>query len=169
MRPSKAIIPVLITLASGAILAGATPRWGVQAALAVPTGDLSDTSSTGLQVGGHAKWNFGAGHGIMARADLTLYGQRYGFSDRSLGAGADYTYHLDRNQRGFYVLGGLSVVDYHWSTLDNRSHTDTALGPDLGVGYDLSRNLGLQARYTFHSGSDSSNLNSLNLGVTYTF
>jgi hypothetical protein len=123
----------------------------------------------GLQVGGHGKWDLGQGHGIMGRADVTFYGEKFGYSDKSWGAGADYTYHLDHNRHGFYVLGGLSVMDYHWSTLDSQSHTDTALGPDVGVGYDLDRHLGLQARYTFHNGSDSNTLSSLNLGVTYSF
>jgi len=169
MNLKNKVMPFMLVIASGAFLAGATPQWGVQGALAFPQGDLSDSAAVGLQGGGHARWDFGQGHGLMARGDLTLYSQRHGFSDDSLGAAADYTYHLDRNRRGLYLLGGLSLVDYHWSTRDGQSHSDTVLGPDLGVGYDLNRNLGLQGRYTFHSASSSSNLNSLNLGVTYSF
>lgn len=169
MKFNKAAMTVMLAIASGAFLAAATPQWGVQGALAFPQGDLSDSASVGLQGGGHARWDFGQGHGLMARGDLTLYGQRHGFSDDSLGIAADYTYHLDRNRRGLYFLGGLSLVDYHWDARDGRSHTDTVLGPDLGVGYDLNRNVGLQGRYTFHSASGSSSLDSLNLGVTYTF
>jgi len=169
MKTFKAIMPALIVIASGAFLLGATPEYGVQGALSFPTGDLSDSASVGLQGGGHAQWNFGSGHGIMARADLTLYGQHHGSSDTSVGFGGDYTYHLDQNRRGLYFLGGLSVLDYHWTDQYGYSHTDASLGPDLGVGYDLDRHVGLQARYTFHSGANSTALNSLNLGVTYPF
>ena len=166
---NRYLMTSLLALASAALLAGATPRYGVQGALALPEGDLSDTSSAGIQVGGHALWDFGRGHGIMGRADLTLYSQHHDESNTSLGVGADYTYHVEGRRHGFYLLGGLSLMDYHWSSLDDRSHTDTSLGPDLGVGYDLDRNFGVQARYTFHTGAESSDLNSLNLGVTYTF
>lgn len=169
MKPLKVLMPALLVIASGAFLLGASPQFGVQGALAFPMGDLSDSANVGVQAGGHARWDFGRGHGLMARGDVTVYGQNNGSSDTSLGIGADYTYHVDQNRRGFYLLGGLSVVDYHWDTRDGYSHTDSSLGPDLGIGFDLNRNLGLQARYTFHSGSYSSDLNSLNLGVTYTF
>ena len=66
----------LVILAMGGALALSAQdvRFGVQGALSLPTNDLSDNANTGLQLGGHAKWDFRHGHGLMARADLTFYG-----------------------------------------------------------------------------------------------
>jgi hypothetical protein len=168
MKSRKVILPLVLAIASGAFLAAAQPQWGVQGALSVPTGDLSDSANLGISGGGNAKFDFGRGNGLMARGDLTFYGQKDGFSDSSAGVAADYTYHLDHRQRGIYFLGGLSVLDYRWSRSDGSNYDSSALGLDLGVGYDVDRHVGLQARYTAHSVSDSE-LDALNLGVTYTF
>lgn len=167
MRALKVFIPALLTLATGASLFGEQPQWGVQGGLSVPSADLSDSANLGLTGGGNGKWNLGRGHAVIGRADLALYGRKNGNSDSSVAVAGDYTYHLSRNQQGLYFLGGVSVMDYSWSRQDN-SRSDTALGLDLGVGYDLDRNVGLQARYTTHSVSGGT-LDALNLGVTYTF
>lgn len=165
---------VLPALAAAAVLATAGPglsaqdaRFGVQAALAFPVNDLTDNAGLGLQVGGHVRWDFGSGHGLMVRADVTFYTSKDGASTTSQGVGADYTYHFDQNRRGFYVLAGVSMMSYNTS-VPGTSFTNNGLGLDLGVGYDVHRNLGLQARYTTHS-IDGATLSSLNLGATYTF
>jgi hypothetical protein len=168
MKVLRIVMPALFLAVSGTFLAATEPQWGVQGALSFPAGDLSDSAHVGVQGGGHARWNFGQGNGLMARADVTLYGSKYGSNDSSVGVAADYTYHLGRNQRGLYLLGGLSVLDYSWSRDDNPSRSDTSLGVDLGVGYDLDRHVGLQARYTSHNTSGST-LSALNLGITYSF
>ena len=168
MRMSTIMLPAALAFASCALLSGAEPQWGVQGALVFPSGDLSHSAGPGLDVGGHARWNFGEGHGLMARADLTLFGQNNGYSDSSFGVGADYTYHLSRGQRGVYFLGGVSVVDYHWTPWDGQSRSDSNLGLDLGVGYDVDRNLGFQLRSTSNGGSGS-NLDALSLGATFSF
>ena len=167
MAKHTGIASWMILVAAGATLAADPPRFGVQAALAQPMGDLSDTASLGLQAGGHVQWDFGRGHGLVARADLTSYGTNDGYSRTSLGLGAEYTFHPERRPHGFYVLGGLSLMDYHLSFAD-ASRTDSGLGLSLGGGYDANRNLGFQVRYTSHS-MDGATLGSLNAGVTYTF
>jgi hypothetical protein len=53
-----------------------------------------------------------------------------------------------------------------YSVSHNSSHS--GLGLDLGAGYDLTRNLGLQVRYITHQ-MDHGTRSSLNLGCTYTF
>jgi Outer membrane protein beta-barrel domain len=159
----------LVILAMGGALALSAQdvRLGVQGALSFPTNDLSDNASTGLQLGGHARWDFRGGHGLMARADLTFYGQSNSISVNTIAVGADYTYHFQQSQRGPYLLAGLSQQNYHTSFPD-FSRNDSGLGIDFGVGYDLDRHLGLQARYTTNSFSDGTYA-ALNLGVTYTF
>lgn len=158
----------LLLIAGSALALGAqTPRFGVQAAISMPTNALGDNADAGLQLGGHARWDFRGGHGVMGRADLTLYGQNHDVDVTNLAAAADYTFHLERGQQGAYLLGGLSLQSYHTS-FPGFSHNDSGLGLDLGAGYDLDRHLGLQVRYTTTSFSDFT-YSALNLGVTYTF
>jgi hypothetical protein len=142
-------------------------RLGVQGAVSVPTGDLNDNASMGLQLGGHVRMDLRGGHGLMGRADLTFYGQNNSISVNDLAVAVDYTYHVERRQQGFYVLAGLSQQNFHTS-FPGSSRNDNGLGIDLGAGYDLDRHLGLQARYTSNSFTDLT-YSALNLGVTYTF
>ena len=167
MRFNQVLLPALLTLLVGIPLAAQDVRFGVQGALSIPSADLSDNADLGLQFGGHARWDFGRGHGLMARADLTYYGQKNDVTTSSLALAGDYTYHFERRQRGFYVLAGLSMAAYTRDTPDGTLN-DNGLGIDLGVGYDVDRNLGLQARVTNHA-FDQATMTALNLGVTYTF
>ena len=99
--------------------------------------------------------------------DLAYYGQKFDISTSSLGLGADYTFHFDRHQRGLYWLGGVSIANYSRNTPSGKLN-DNGLGVDLGLGYDLNRNLGIEARLTRHA-FDQATMTALNLGVSYTF
>ena len=162
----KKAVAILI-MGTALALSAQDVRFGVQGALSLPTNDLADNANGGLQGGGHVRWDFNRGHGLMARADVTLFGKNDGVEVSDLAVAADYTYHFERRQRGMYVLGGLAQHNYHTS-YRGSSRNDGGLGLDLGAGYDLNRNLGLQARYTTNNFSDMT-YSALNLGVTYTF
>lgn len=163
----KLALPTLLLIAAPAALSAAEPpAVGIQGALIFPVGDLTNAASPGIQLGGHARWDFGRGHGLMARADLGLYGSKDGTKVTSFGGGADYTYHVDRNRRGIYFLAGLSFMNYEVS--HGGSASRSGFGPALGLGYDHTRNLGFQLRYTNHN-LDGASMGSLNLGVTWTF
>lgn len=164
--PALFLSAALMTVC-GSQASAADPWFGVQGALAFPVNDLTDAANLGLQLGGHARWDFGGGHGLMARGDVTLFGSKDGASTTSFGVGADYTWHPDRNRRGVYLLGGVSFMSYGIS-LHGHSDSENGLGLDLGVGYDVSRQLGFQARYTTHN-LDHATFATLNLGVTYAF
>ncbi len=157
----------ILILGSALALSAQEVRFGVQGALSLPTSDLSDNADAGVQVGAHARWDFTGGHGVMARTDLTFYGQNQGVNVNGLAFAADYTYHFERRQRGLYALAGLNEQNYHTS-FQGYSRNDSGLGFDIGAGYDLDRHMGLQARYTSNSFSDMT-YSALNLGVTYTF
>jgi len=155
-------------LVMGSLALGAqTPRFGVQGALSLPANDLSDNADLGLQVGGHARWSFNQGQGVMVRADAASYSENDTVKVRGLALAADYLYHLERRNHGLYLLAGLASQYYHTS-YDGHTDNDSGLGLDLGVGYDLDRHVGLQARYTTSS-LDHVTYDALNLGVTYTF
>ncbi len=156
-------------LAMGAAfsLAAAEPQFGVQAGLSAPFNDLSNNGNLGPYLGGHARWYFGGGHGLMARADLTFYGSNNSISVTGFGVGADYTYHLEQHLEGLYFMAGLTEESFHTSYVGS-SRNDNALGIDFGVGYDMDRHLGLQARYLTHN-LDHMTYSALDLGVTYSF
>ena len=158
---------VLGALMFGCSLTAQDVRGGIQAALALPQGDLSDVANMGLQVGGHARWDFSGGHGLMARGDFAAYGKKDGITVSSILLAADDTFHLHQNRQGIYLLAGLSHQNVNYSGWDSHS-SDSGLGIDLGAGLDLNRNLGFQLRYTTHN-LDHATIASMNLGVTWTF
>jgi hypothetical protein len=167
MRLIHAAFPLMLAILAGPSLGAKDVQFGVQGGLALPMGDLSDTGSLGLGFGGHGRYDLGSGHGLMGRVDFTFYGQKSGVSTRDLGIAMDYTYHLDRHRRGVYLLAGVSLQDYTFSR-SGYSNSRNGLGVDLGIGLDVDRNLGFQARVTTHN-IDSATFTALNLGVTYTF
>jgi hypothetical protein len=162
----KPILAILI-LGTALSLSAQDVRFGVQGALALPDNDLTDNADAGLQLGGHVRWDFGQGNGVVTRVDATWFGQNDGVTVNDLAIAADYTYHFERRQRGLYVLAGLSEQNYRTS-YQGFNQNDSGLGFDLGAGYDLDRHLGFQARYTTNNFSDYT-YSALNLGVTYTF
>ena len=167
MRFTHLVLPLFLTGLGTLPLASQSAHYGVQGALALPGGDLADNAGVGLQVGGHVRLDLGEGHGLMGRLDLTSFGRKDGLNASSFGAAADYTYHFGRNRRGLYVLAGLGLGSYY-REFPGGSVNDTALGLDLGAGFDLDRHIGLQARYT-SARAGGEDLSAMNLGVTYTF
>ena len=162
--------PVLAILLAGTALSLAAQdvQFGVQGGISLPAADMSDRASLGLTGGGHARWDFGQGHSLMARADLNLFNSNSGNNVTALGVAADYTYHLERRPVGFYFLAGLNQESFHTSFNAGPSRSDSSLGIDVGAGYDLDRHLGFQGRYTTNSFNNLSYA-ALNLGVTYSF
>lgn len=158
---------VVLLLLGGAFLPAADIRGGVQGGLSLPQGDLADVANMGLHLGGHLRWDYGRGHGLMARGEFTPYGKKNGVTTNTFLFGADYTYHIDRNRRGVYVLAGLSHLNANYSGWGRRSG-DSGIGFSFGGGMDMDRNLGFQVRFNSHS-VDNATLASLNLGVTWTF
>ena len=166
MSKLRSFAPAIILVLAGTALGAQDVRVGVQGAFAFPANDLTDVANLGLQLGGHARWDFGRGHGLMARLDVTFYGSKDGASTTSFGGGADYTYHVDHDRRGLYLLAGATLTSY--SVSGGGTASRSGLGLDVGAGYDLTRNLGLQLRYTTHS-LDGATMSSLNLGATWSF
>ena len=157
----------MLMLGTALSLAAQDVQFGVQGGLTLPAADLSSNASLGLTGGGHARWYFREGHGVMARADLNLFSSNGGTNVTGLGVAGDYTYHLERRPAGLYFLAGLNQQSFH-SSFTNHSRTDSSLGLDLGAGFDLDRHLGFQGRYTTNNFS-SLTYAALNLGVTYSF
>ena len=167
MRLIHASLPVLLAVLGGPSLTADEARLGVQGGMAIPLGDLSDVANLGFQAGVHGRWDLGSGHGLMARVDYAGYGSKQGNSTWDLGGGVDYTYHLNQNRRGPYLLAGMSIQEYNVTNAGSNIYL-RGLGFDLGLGYDLDRNLGLQTRLTTHN-LNNSTFTSMNVGITYSF
>ena len=126
----RRVAPILI-LMPGLGLGADDLKWGAQAALCAPLGDLKTAldSNIGFTVGGHLGYYLEEGHEIRPRVDYTRY-EGGSFSANSLSYknnvsafsfGADYIYYLEQRRQGFYVTGGVGCA---WWTLDGR-HVDT--------------------------------------------
>ena len=122
----------ILILGTAVSLSAQSVRFGVQGALSLPDNDLSDNADLGIQAGGHARFDLGRGHGVMARADLASYSQNNSTHVTNLAIAADYTYHFEQRQRGIYVLGGIAQQNYHTS-FPGDSRNDSGLGFDLGA------------------------------------
>ena len=147
MRSRTLLLPILC---AGLLpLAAQDFQLGVQGAVAFPGGDLQDAAGPGLQLGGHLRWNFGQGHGLMARVDWTSFGDHDGVSTFPAPPWRPTTPTISTAPSGVYLLPGCHA-DLP-PGLPGRPVNNSGLGLDLGLGYDLDRHLGLQARMTSSS------------------
>jgi len=161
---------LLAGLVAGACLplaADGDARYGVEGAVALPSGDLSTSTNNGFEAGVIGRWAMGGGRGLTGRIDLNYFAEKYSVTTTSLGIAADWTFHLTGSQRGPYVLVGASVLDYS-QNLANTTLNSSSLGLDLGLGVDFDDHLGALARWTTHY-VDHTTWTVLNLGLTYTF
>jgi opacity protein-like surface antigen len=153
-----------------AALSAQETRVGVQAGLALPSGDLSRKemlgSDPGLNLGAHAVIDLGQGHAIRPRTDYAHFREnsmRWGsgfsstFKASNLSLGVDYLYFVNHRSTGLYLLAGIS--GNHWKIdrgfddllVGPRSFnlTTTKLGYGAGVGFQVNRSWGMEAGYTF--------------------
>ncbi len=174
-------------------------RFGVQVHANLPSADLKDAADSKAGAGGgfHMTWDLGGGSVIRPRIDYVAYPENKNFPDYSLSAtangkskmenlsaGADYLYFFDGKDTGFYVTGGLSWnrwtfdYDYTYKTGNvtvsgSASQTANKVGGAAGVGFNLNRNFGVEARYTAskfkNAGGGDVNAAAVQLSASYRF
>lgn len=132
-------------------------RFGLQAHVNAPMGDLKDLvdNKAGLGGGAHVTWDFMEGQQLRARVDgigfpdATVFGVKNTVSEVS--GGIDYLYFLE-GKTGFYLTGGLSAnrwkVEADVAGLGKYSNTTTKGGLAAGAGYAFNGNLSVEARFT---------------------
>ena len=170
-------------LAAGPFASAQELRYGVQAHVSLPVGDLKDAvdSKPGLGLGAHLTVDLGQGHVLRPRLDYVAFpdanvfeGVKNKMSDLSFGV--DYLFQVE-GATGFYVTGGLSAhrwnAEVEVSGLGTFSSNTTKLGYAAGVGYAFNANVNAEARFTTtkfttRTVSDE-NANALQLGVLYRF
>ncbi len=176
MALTRFILPstLAVLVAAPSLYAGDKVKYGFEAFLSHPTGDLK--TDTNNKVGGGLAFqvSFDLGNGYMVRPRLEggIYSVQYhehpnsDDSDRTtlshVGLGCDYLYSFGGDvNKGLYFTSGLSVqrwsvnmnttINSGHTTTQSVSHTRTSLGTFAGAGYQFKRWFGLEGRY-FASG-----------------
>lgn len=180
-------------------LAAQDVRFGVQIHANLPSADLKDAADSKAGAGGgvHMTFDLGGGSVIRPRIDYVVYPENKAFPDYSvaasasgkakldnLSAGADYLYFFEGKDSGFYITGGISWnrwnFDYDYTnkvgnqTLSgSSSRTANKVGGAAGVGFNLNRNFGVEARYTAskfeNAGGGQVNAAAVQLAASYRF
>ena len=169
----RTIALITAALIAPVLSAQESPRFGLQAGINIPQGDLSDAvdSKLGLNVGGHMMLDFRGGHMLRPRVDYTWFpeynvgGASIKFSNLSLGA--DYLYFVDGKPEDFYFTGGLALVQWK-AEVNSASETTNKLGLAIGGGYQFNKTVGVELRY-LKSKVEEANLDTIQAGVTFQF
>lgn len=133
-------------------------RYGLQATVALPTGDIAKKDvlddSLGYGLGAHMVIGFKGGHAIVPRVDYTHFEK--GSPTRKLDmfqVGADYNYYFSKvvNQ-GFYVGAGagfgMTRFDLKAGALSDKDTPNTAYGA-VSAGCMFTSHMGAEVRYTY--------------------
>jgi len=165
-----ALLPLLLTLPLCAQTPG-RPTFGFSAQLNAPTGDLQTDTDKGLGAGLSflVQWNLGHGHALRPRLDVNVFNvstyepshsnYRESRNLSAVGLGVDYLYYVSGTPRGFYLTAGAGVTrwDLAYTTSDRNgnsytssydsSKNTTSLGLAAGLGWQITRVFGLEARF----------------------
>ncbi len=157
----------LALLATSSFAQAEDTRFGLQATVSKPSGDVGNQDwmdgKLGYGIGLHLLVDLGGGAALVPRIDYTIYK-----NDRTLGGfikkdanlkilsgGADFQYYFSRETtQGFYILGGLGYASGKFESEYSAPlivlNTDGSKGAfyiQAGAGFQFSRNFGVEVRY----------------------
>lgn len=160
-------IIALALLAASSFAQAEDTRFGLQATVSKPSGDVGDENwmdgKLGYGIGMHLLVDLGGGIAIVPRIDYTIYK-----NDRTIGGlvkedanlkilsgGADFHYYFGREaSQGFYVLGGLGYASGKFETeysspliVLSADGSKGAFYVQAGAGIQFTRNFGVEVRY----------------------
>ncbi|MBP1773895.1 MAG: outer membrane protein beta-barrel domain [Holophagaceae bacterium] len=181
----RALTLIAATLAGTALSAQEGPRFGLQAGINLPQSDLKDAvdSKAGFNLGAQVTFDLRGGHMLRPRFDYTWYpeytvsggGASASAKFSNLTLGGDYLYFVEGRPEGFYVTGGLAVVQWKGEVnatflgiSDSSSETTTKLGLAAGVGYQFNKTVGAEVRY-LKSKAWESVFDTIQVGATFRF
>lgn len=170
-------IALATLLVAGSGLMAQDARFGLQAQIAIPQGDLKDAvdSKLGFGAGVHGTFAFDQ-HAIRPRFDYTFYPEAdlSGVKTKvtSMALGADYLYFVDGKDQGVYFTAGLSAI--RWKVEVNTpffsdSASTTKLGVAAGLGYQWTKAFGTEVRYVNSSIDPNVTANNIVVGATFRF
>ena len=147
------------------------PTYGFSVQLDLPTGNLRDDTDKNLGIGASllAQWDLAHGHALRPRLDLNAFNvSQYEPSHSNyresrnlvaVGLGMDYLYYLNGAPKGLYLIAGAGVTrwDLSYSTSDkvgstystsyDRNKNTTSLNLAAGLGLQITRVIGVEARF----------------------
>ncbi|GLH74480.1 hypothetical protein GETHLI_29820 [Geothrix limicola] len=155
-------IALAITLAlTGAVLPAQDITGGLHTGLSLPVGDLKDKTDFGTNqffgahIGGHLDFNITSHHEV--RGQLTYHnlpGSGWGGPDdvkndiKILQIGADWVYHFQSPNMGWYTIAGASLNsvkdDYSANSFSGSSSQSGKLGVRGGGGFTFNRTFSLE-------------------------
>lgn len=161
------------TLASAFALSAQDVRFGLQAQVGVPMGDLKDAvdSKAGLGLGAHLTWDFKPQMQLRGRVDYMAFPNvtvdNVDSKVSNFSFGADYLYFIE-GSKGVYLTGGLSLN--RWEVdLGPFNASTTRTGVALGAGFAFNEHVSAEARFVMSSFNADADANLLQLGVLYRF
>ncbi|MDR3683168.1 MAG: outer membrane beta-barrel protein [Geothrix sp.] len=171
-------LSTLALLSATVLLQAEPPRYGVQALVNVPLGDLKTyvDSNPGIGVGAQVTFDLGSGHMLRPRLDYSFYQQATFASIKQnvsyLSLGGDYLYFLAGKPEGLYLTAGLAAMRWSFQHqepgIDLTSNT-TKVGLAAGVGYQWDYNIGTEVRWLRASAANHFQADSLQAAVTFRF
>ena len=154
------------------------PRYGVQALVNIPLGDLRSyaNNNPGVGIGVQGTFDLSDGHMLRPRLDYGLYQQAHIAATKQNASyfdlGGDYLYFFADKPEGLYLTAGLAAVRWTFQYQDpSTKATDdtTKLGVAAGIGYQWDYNIGTEARWLHSSVSRSFKADSVQAAVTFRF
>lgn len=176
---------IAATLVGSALCAQEGPRFGLQAGLNLPQSDLKDAvdDKVGFNLGAQVTFDLRGGHMLRPRLDYTWFPE-YRVSDlggsaevkfSALSLGGDYLYFVEGKPQGFYVTGGLALVQWKVEASGSflgigfsSSETTNKLGLAAGAGYQFNKTVGAEVRY-LKSSVGEGDLDMIQVGATFRF
>jgi len=158
-------------------------RLGAGLSIVSPYGDLADTASLGFGLSVFGEVGIAKTMALRGRVEYALFGEKDlgTFSDWLPSSGipnskvtgsanalvlfADYILRFESHDSGLYAFAGLGIVNGTFkikaeatvlgtNISDTEDLSKSKLGYSAGLGYNISRNLGLEASLTAASGGD---------------
>jgi hypothetical protein len=169
---SSRIMRLGLALAATGILNAETPRLGLTAGGAWPTGRTRDafTDDAGWAAGAFADWEPHAGHTVRLAFDGTFHPKGNGSEGRSQSQALtlNYVFSPRIDLQGLYFVVGAGAMNVQRRKEDRLVETGVKLAWNAGLGMNLNDRWGLLARY--HSITDQGrSLGMVTAGLTYRF
>ncbi|MDR2562108.1 MAG: porin family protein [Holophagales bacterium] len=151
---------IAVALASPALMAQSEDRIGISGSFTMPMGSLKDVAGPGFSLGASYEMPLFEGFVQRGALEFTVFGTKsedlyyFGSVDYSVKA---FSCHYDLNYylgSSLYALGGLSYHSYtvtvkaggHSASTDPED-IDTKVGLNIGAGYNVTNNIGLEFKY----------------------
>lgn len=142
---------------------GTNSEFGFQLSSSLPENSLADwlAKKYGFGLGIHTRFDLGNGHALSPRLDYTTYSSsRSGpihltpvtntwYAD-TIALSIDYNYFINHTVKNtVYILAGIGVISVHLhGPFNGDPNRMTGISLHGGVGYSMTRNLGMEVRYT---------------------